>query len=339
MVSIVQDLKKKELIHPPSWLPNAVQYECIMGSEAYGVSQDSSDRDIYGFCIPKKDMVFPHLAGEILGFGRQKKRFEQYQKHHIEETGSQTNYDLSIYGIVKYFQLLMDNNPNIIDSIFVPRECIIYSTQVGEIVRENRQSFLHKGCFHKFKGYAFSQLSRAENALKSDEMKAILEFEDRYRIAHTRRYDSIDSLLLNLEEKARYRQLWHNGLNKTKRFENQKILGGDTKFMYHIVRLCDECDQILSTGDLDLRRAKEQMKAVRNGDWKLKDIKDWFAEQEKTLEKLYRESSLPNCPDEEKIKKILLSCLETYFGSLDKCVIDTNREKEILNRIKELVGV
>lgn len=48
-----------------------------MGSIAYGVFADQSDRDIYGFCILPKEDVFPHLAGEIPGFGQPKMCFAQ----------------------------------------------------------------------------------------------------------------------------------------------------------------------------------------------------------------------------------------------------------------------
>ena len=77
MPSAVQKLTERGLCTPPSFLPTNVHYETIMGSVAYGVSSDTSDMDVYGFAIPPKEIVFPHLAGEIMGFGRQKKRFEQ----------------------------------------------------------------------------------------------------------------------------------------------------------------------------------------------------------------------------------------------------------------------
>ena len=81
----------------------------MVGSVAYGVAQDTSDRDVYGFCIPPKDVVFPHLAGEIMGFGTHRRRFDQYQQHHIQDVdaagGSGVEYDVVIYSIVRYFQL------------------------------------------------------------------------------------------------------------------------------------------------------------------------------------------------------------------------------------------
>jgi len=65
MTSTEKELTRKGLVKSPGFVPDTVQYETIMGSMAYGVSNDSSDMDIYGFCIPPKDVIFPHLRGEI----------------------------------------------------------------------------------------------------------------------------------------------------------------------------------------------------------------------------------------------------------------------------------
>jgi predicted nucleotidyltransferase len=157
---ILQSLSKKGLIKPPPFVAGGTQYETIMGSMAYGVAGESSDWDIYGFCIPPKDMVFPHLSGEILGFGNQKKRFEQYQQHHIKDPSNGREYDLNIYNIVKYFHLCMENNPNMIDSLFTPEMCVQHATKIANHVRDNRKKFLHKGAWHTFKGYSFSQMHK-----------------------------------------------------------------------------------------------------------------------------------------------------------------------------------
>ena len=74
--------------------------------------------------------------------------------------GRGRTYDLTIYGIVKFFNLAMHNNPNIIDSLFTPVNCVLHSTRVGDIVRENRKLFLHKGAWSKFKNYAYAQLHK-----------------------------------------------------------------------------------------------------------------------------------------------------------------------------------
>ena len=133
MPSIVAELHKSGLIKTaPGFLSGGIQYEVIMGSMAYGVNQDLSDMDIYGFTIPPRDYVFPHLRGEILGFSTPGPRFEQYQEHHIRDAsalgGKGRQYDLAIYSIVKYFRLCLENNPNMIDSLFVPNRCVLFSS-------------------------------------------------------------------------------------------------------------------------------------------------------------------------------------------------------------------
>jgi len=67
-----------------------------------------------------------------------------------------------IYSIVKFFQLCMENNPNMVDALYTPASMVVQSTQVGQLVKESRDLFLHKGCWHKFKGYAYSQLHKID---------------------------------------------------------------------------------------------------------------------------------------------------------------------------------
>ena len=292
MPSVIKTLTHKQLIRPPSFLPDNVHYEVLMGSVAYGVSGDTSDCDIYGFCIPPKEMIFPHLGGEIEGFGRNKKRFEQYQQHHIEDKEDGKQYDVEIFNIVKYFSLLMENNPNIVDSIFVPQNCVLHCTQVGNIVRENRREFLHKGCFPKFKGYAYSQLHKMST--KNPEVGS-------------------------------------------KREAVREKFGYDVKFAYHVVRLLNECEQILTLHDIDLQRDNEQLKAIRRGEVKESEIREWASGKEKTLEELYTKSTLPWGPDEGKIKELLLNCLEHHYGSLDKCVVRQDKACEALKKIQVIL--
>ena len=198
MSSRVQSLYKKRLITPPPWLPKVVHYETMMGSVAYGVSTDYSDEDIYGFCIPKKKTIFPHLDGHIIGFGRQPKKFEQYQQHHIVDKEADKQYDLSIYGIVKYFQLCMENNPNMIDSLFTPQFCVLHITAVGQMVREARELFLHKGAWYKFKGYAYSQLHKMKNKNPIGKRKETIEkfgFDVKFAYHTVRLLNEIEQIL------------------------------------------------------------------------------------------------------------------------------------------------
>lgn len=157
----------------PGHFPDSIQYLTVMGSNAYGVSDDDSDEDIYGFCIPEKSMIFPHLAGEIPGFGTQVQKFEQWQMHHVVDEKSGKEYDFSVYSIVKFFQLCMENNPNMVDSLFTPQNALRHCSPIAQMVREKRRLFLHKGSWHKFKGYAYSQKAkmRSKDDPKSEKRK------------------------------------------------------------------------------------------------------------------------------------------------------------------------
>lgn len=159
MSHILERLVQSGVAHPPKWLIPNVQMLTLMGSHAYGCNTDESDLDVYGFAIPEKHQVFPHLAGEVPGFGRQLKRFEQYQESHLaDETGREV--DITVYGIVKYFQLVMEGNPNMVDSLFTHRTCVLHTTAVGEMVRERRKHFLSKKCWFTFRGYSYAQLNK-----------------------------------------------------------------------------------------------------------------------------------------------------------------------------------
>lgn len=292
--NLLENLQSRGLIKPPSWLPGATKYATIMGSVAYGVSGDTSDFDVYGFAIPRKEIVFPHLAGYIPGFGTKPPSFDQYQQVHVydatAEGGHGRNYDLAIYSIVKYFDLCLECNPNMIDSLFTAHRCVLINSPIAQHVRDNRKLFLSKRAWPKFKGYAYSQINKMRN-----------------KNAEGNRADLIEKF------------------------------GYDIKFAYHLVRLLNECEQILMEGDLDLERSREQLKAIRRGEWTQKQVEEYFTDKEKYLEGLYVKSDLRPKPDEESIKKVLTECLEMEYSSLSGCVENPSAEKQALENIRQIL--
>lgn len=128
-------------------------------------------------------------------------------------------------------------------------------------------------------------------------------------------------MLKNLtnEQLLEYKKLFEKGLSISKRFESRKIHNQDNKFLYHIVRLLDECEQILEQQDLNLQRSKEILKSIRRGEWTYDQIHSWMMDKEKYLEKLYQDSTLPYCADENKIKLLLIDCIESHYGSIENC--------------------
>lgn len=166
---LLHTLSEDKALNMPKWMPDNTIYLTMMGSEAYAVSSGSSDIDIYGVVIPPKGDVFPHLNGYIHGFGAAPSTFSSYQQHHIKRHPKE--YDLTIYSIVKYFDLLMNCNPTVIDSLFVPRRCILHTTAISEHLRECRRIFLTQNCRAKFMGFAYSQMHKIDNKTAHDNPK------------------------------------------------------------------------------------------------------------------------------------------------------------------------
>ena len=336
MGSYVDKLISKELIQPPSFLKNSIQYEVTIGSVAYGVSENTSDVDLYGFCIPSKEIVYPHLKGVIFGFDQNYHKFVQFQAHHVKDKEERKVYDIVIYNIVKYFRLCANGNPNMIDSLFVPRRCITHISQLGDIVRENRHLFLSKKCWHTHKGYAFSQLAKMKS--KQNLGVQLRRFEDEYGLNHTDTFGAV----INIEDdddKFKYHQLLKK-LSESPGTRHQKIreIGYDVKFGYHVVRLLNQVEQILVEQDLDLERNREQLKAIRRGDLTCVEIESYFTQKERQLEKVYSESKLRHKPAEVEIKELLVNCLEQYFGTIDKMAKGNPSCYYLIRDIEEVLG-
>ncbi|MCC2671676.1 MAG: putative nucleotidyltransferase, partial [Armatimonadetes bacterium] len=83
-------------------------------------------------------------------------------------------------------------------------------------------------------------------------------------------------------------------------------------------------------------RHREQLKAIRRGEWTADQIAQFFQDKEQSLERLYIESTLRHTPDEERIKSLLLECLEEHYGNLSEMVVAPDRAIEKLRRIKEI---
>jgi hypothetical protein len=169
---------------------------------------------------------------------------------------------------------------------------VLHTTQVGQILRENRKTFLHQGICDRFKGYAYSQVSK-----------------------------------LQAKEPA----------EGSKRYALIQKYSFDTKFAYHIVRLLNEAEQILLEGDLDLMRNREQLKAIRRGEWTLAQIMEYFERKRIDLEGVRSRSNLPPAPDMQAIRALLLECLESHYGSLDKCVVLPGKAEGLLREIREKI--
>jgi predicted nucleotidyltransferase len=344
MPSRISDFISKGVTTGPKWIQDNMVFEAKSGSFAYGVATETSDIDYTGYCIAPKNLTF--YIDEIPGFGRQKQRFEQYNE---QITFQKEKYDLTCYNIVKYFNLCMECNPNMVETLFYPNDCITYCSMIGQRVRDSRKMFLHKGAYHKLKGYAYSQLSAANKVKDDSFIREIRAFEVAWNIPHTTTYAEVCEEMsyraahgvnkfrhIDTNSINYYKNLFEKGLSKTKRFESQKIHNADTKFMYHVARLTNYARQILTDYDLDVRQDREYWKAIRRGEVTVESLQQKFEEEERQLQRLYETSKISHSPDEPAIKALLLSCLEEHYGTLAEFETES-KYVSVVNEINEVL--
>ena len=133
--------------------------KCISGSKAYNLDVATSDTDIKGvFYLPKE---------KFYGFDS------------IPQVADEKN-DVVYYELGRYFELLLKNNPNILELLATPKDKILYKHPLLEQVTP--EMFLSKKCKDTFGGYAFTQIRKARGLNKKivnpigKEKKNILEF-------------------------------------------------------------------------------------------------------------------------------------------------------------------
>ena len=121
-------------------------FEAIVGSVAYGTNTPTSDVDIRGiFRLPKESYM--SLVSPI-------------------QEVSNDSQDIKYYELRKFLDLAKDCNPNIIELLYLPEECIKIMTPVMQKLIDNRNLFITKKAYHTFSGYAYAQIGKAKGQNK-----------------------------------------------------------------------------------------------------------------------------------------------------------------------------
>ncbi len=107
-------------------------------------------------------------------------------------------------------------------------------------------------------------------------------------------------------------------LEKTKRTgvrkEETDKHGFDLKAGYHAWRMLNQGEQIITTGDLDLMKAADEYKAIRRGEWTYDKFTKEFDARKVALEEVFHKCTLPEKPDKNKVREVLLEAIESHYG-------------------------
>jgi uncharacterized protein len=128
-----------------NWIPKGLLFKCITGSRAYGTSIANSDLDIRGvFAGDQRDVMTP--------FGGQDQ---------IQGPGDTILFELS-----KYVRMICQQNPNIVELLWVEPDCVLFQTPAWGLLRDIRQSLLTTQVRHTYGGFAIQQLGRMKSHLR-----------------------------------------------------------------------------------------------------------------------------------------------------------------------------
>jgi predicted nucleotidyltransferase len=118
----------------------------------YGTYTEQSDDDITG--------VF--VEDPIYCLGRERCDVVEF-KTNSSSSGKRNqkgDMDYKFYSLTKFIELALHNNPNTLELLFAPDNCILYKTNIWDILLQNKDLFISLKSYHSFKGYAFSQMKR-----------------------------------------------------------------------------------------------------------------------------------------------------------------------------------
>lgn len=170
--TLLDDLLRIEIRRPHASVPPPVHFtlervrqrdllllDSVAGSHAYGTAVDGSDRDSRGvFAAPREFLLG---LDEI-------------------ELVSDERHDQVYYELGHFVALLLKNNPNALELLAMPEDCIVHRHPV--FLRLEPRIFLSKLCSRTFGDYAMGQIRKARGLNKKivnpepEQRRAMLEF-------------------------------------------------------------------------------------------------------------------------------------------------------------------
>lgn len=120
-----------------------VIYRCVIGSRAYGLSQQNSDTDIRGIYLPPAERQWS-LAGVP----------EQLER------GEETYWELE-----KFLMLALKANPNILECLYTPM--VQHVTPLAQELLSMRHIFMSRLIYQTYSGYVASQFKKLQKDMEN----------------------------------------------------------------------------------------------------------------------------------------------------------------------------
>ena len=121
-------------------------FECVAGSRAYGTAGESSDVDLRGIHVqPASDFLRISAPPDQIADAR---------------------HDQVYYSLRRALELLGAANPNLLELLWMPQDCIRLDSPEMALLRQRRSLFVTRQCVDTHVGYAIGQIRKARGQYK-----------------------------------------------------------------------------------------------------------------------------------------------------------------------------
>lgn len=291
----------EQIIYPetPFPLPQALIFLGRRGSEAYDLVMDKGpdrvqDRDLIGVCVPP--------ITYYLGL----QQWESAERIEGE-------WDIVLFEVRKFVRLLMQQNPNVLEAIWVHDEDVLSRSVEGSVLIGNRDIFRQDSARDRFLGYANGQLQKM-TAFDKQAMEHLDYLEKMLKDAGIDPQHVVAEPPIKVPDRmslvaADYRatvRKYRRARMGAKRWESVRQFGYDVKNASHLVRLLHSGHEYLTQGRLNVKRTwdREMLLEIKRGEWELARVQEHATEWMSKLETA--KSVLPTSIDEHQVEQLLL---------------------------------
>lgn len=318
-------------------LQKIAEENCILkirsGSHLYGTSLPTSDEDFVGIFMAPVEYILGMNSVEEVDLSVKSK----------DDAGKNTSeaVDAKLYEFRRFCKLAVQNNPNIIEILFVNEPNIIVINNIGRELLNMAKTFPCKEASRGFLGYAKAQ--KHKMIIKKDNFNELLE-------AHKE--------LKNLDPKMVMGQVYDLYKNKslsylfvkkgtgvhihigdicfepgvyvkkaitiiqerigkaTNRTELILKYGYDCKYGSHLIRLLREGIDLMQDGCLTFPLAyADELLDIKKGNWKLEEVIEYAEQLEVQYEAAIKKSILPTKPNFNKVNKFVVEQMKIHVES------------------------
>lgn len=309
-------------------------YRFRNGSHMYGLATPKSDVDYMEVFLPTPEDVLGLKAVDIVdastkssGAGRR---------------NTADDVDDARYTLQSYLQLLLANNPNILETLFTPTDVMVVCDPVMTPLLEHPEKIVCKRAYKSFGGYAKSQEHKLTEkrarytelctATKMLEISFKAEIEDPKAAMDAGLADLLNKTLKHYRGTKQHDESFHVGLPMKVIYEKMKeerdtygwrvktdtfeTLGYDVKFGYHLLRLYYEAENLLLYGRLSFPftgKVRDELMAVKTGRVNLDELMSKCDVLKQRVDEAFAKTTLPEEPDRDYLNKYLVQVMLDRF--------------------------